>query len=350
MDIEASNETVAMLKALRSEDQEKLLRAVNDRASLAQQVKGFEERLASATEAAERQASEFHRQRYESQAALTEAHRRCEDLQAAATRAEMTLQHERQSGAQVADGESKAGAQLDKERLEKLKLSQELAGERTLRRQSEASVASLEREVQVRTRDAELATQRLQNAQFELSQARGDARQARELLEATRAEMQRLEREHKREIEQQQQQQKLGVGHARPSATVAAKPSLGTPPSLQRNLQKPSFQVHPPPAVTPPPPSVAPSLGNGRSHVDGRLQSPAFDELSRSDVWNFSSGAAAGRGGRCGAGPLGLPRIKSPYNTAAADAGLSRDMSRDAALDESESRALYAITYIDGDK
>ena len=49
-------------------------------------------------------------------------------------------------------------------------------------------------------------------------------------------------------------------------------------------------------------------------------------------------------------GPLGLPRIKSPYNTAAADAGLSRDMSRDAALDESESRALYAITYIDGDK
>eukprot|EP00966_Prymnesium_polylepis_P238888 5524417-Prymnesium_polylepis.1 len=45
------------------------------------QVHGLEERLKAAMIAADKAADEFHRQRYELQSSLTEAHRRCEDLQ-----------------------------------------------------------------------------------------------------------------------------------------------------------------------------------------------------------------------------------------------------------------------------
>ena len=49
------------------QDQDKLLRAANDRAQLVQQVHGLEDRLQAAMAAQDKAADEFHRQRYELQ-------------------------------------------------------------------------------------------------------------------------------------------------------------------------------------------------------------------------------------------------------------------------------------------
>ena len=84
----------------------------------------------------------------------------------------MTLQHERATGMNASDAETKLSTQLDGERTEKLKLAQQLTQEQTLRQRADVGMAALQREVQVRTREAELASQRLQNTQLELQQAR----------------------------------------------------------------------------------------------------------------------------------------------------------------------------------
>jgi len=315
--VEGHEDAIKQLKGLRQDDQDKLLRAANDRAQLVQQVHGLEERLKAAMIAADKAADEFHRQRYELQSSLTEAHRRCEDLQAATTRAEMTLQHERATGMNNGEAEDKLSSQLDSERAERLKLAGQLSQEQSLRQRADVAQAALQREVQVRTREAELASQRLQNTQLELQQARAELRGMREAAEEAKDVTRKAERERtlERDSERLREREREKEHRAAMARSSAAAPPLGTPPSLQRHLSQPPLQPQPqhPPAQ--------PGLTQPN------------DELSRSDLWNFSAGTV-GRKGSSGTGWVApdarsLPRIKSPFNTAG------------GALSEGDARALY---------
>lgn len=69
MEVEAADETIKRLQQQRQEDLSKLQHAGSERVLLAQQVKGLEERLASAAAAADKQTDEFHRQRRSATAA-----------------------------------------------------------------------------------------------------------------------------------------------------------------------------------------------------------------------------------------------------------------------------------------
>ncbi|KAL1510996.1 hypothetical protein AB1Y20_005821 [Prymnesium parvum] len=277
MEQEAKEDALRQLRQLREEDQQKILRVTNERAQLEQQVRDLEERMKAAMATHDKAVDELHRQRYELQSSLTEAHRRCEDLQAAATRAEVTLQHERASGASATAADAAVGAQLDELRAEKLALSRQLSHEQSLRARGEAKAAALQREAQAAAREAQLGAARLQNAQLELQGARDELRLARGEAEAAREALRRAERERE-----------LWAGGGGRAAGGGAAPRL-QPTPLQP--QAPANAVAPP------------------------AKSYAIDELSRSDIWNFSAGAVARKGSGLGALPDTLPRIKSPFNT-----------------------------------
>ena len=114
-----------------------------------------------------------------------------------------------------------------------------------------------------------------------------------------------------------------------------------TPPSLLQPQPPP-----PPPRggiplelAVPLPPAAALSRGAPMQLGGGGGPSVA-DELSRSDLWNFSSGAV-GRGARpngSGAPGTALPRISQPFNTVAA-----------TSLAPEEARALYGNSWVDDD-
>merc|ERR1719484_481869 len=99
--------------------------------------------------------------------------------------------------------------------------------------------------------------------------------------------------------------------------------------------------------IDPPPPAQQPQS----THT-----STLADELSRSDLWNFSQGALGGAssrgppmransGGGGGAGDAGtLPRIRSPFNTAAGQAAGLHATS----LAPEDARALYGAAGVPG--
>lgn len=374
----AAEEAVKQLKGARADDAARMQRLNTDRAALRQQVDDLEARLASVAATAERQEVESQKQRYELHAQLTEVHRRCEDLQAQATRSELLLQHEREGSMSASDREKQLSAQLDSERRSRQALSQQLAAEAALRQKADASENARGKELQARDREAEVGAQRLQSMQGELHRAREEARLAREALADARAVAAKLERERdaeredaRRERARRGTQHEIEALHA-PPAKAATRPAAHTPPSLQQHLRPPDRRggLEPHTAARgaeaqPPPPAQM-------------LSDALDDELSRSDLWNFSSGAVArsrgpggggvpgvgsngsmsgigsmsgvgstggtGLGGSAGGGGGGvLPRIKSPYNTAAATTMLGA-----TSLPPEAARQLYGASAVAG--
>ena len=286
----------------------------------------------------------MHR-RYELNAKLTEVHRRCEDLQANATRSELLLAHERESGLTASDHEKRLTVQLEAERRSKQALQQQLAAEAALRQKSDAAENAVGKELQARSREAELGAQRLQAVQGELFRAREEARQAREALADAQAAATRFERERDAEREEarkeraRRQERDKSVGPTGPALPgqampLPSRPRASTPPSLQQHL--------------PPPPRAgidAAPLRERAAPLKPPPQQTLSDELARSDLWDFSSGAlgrGAGPGGGAGGGfgrhPSGanLPKITKPFNTASSAGGVP-------ALTQEEARALYGM-------
>ena len=114
---------------------------------------------------------------------------------------------------------------------------------------------------------------------------------AEEAKEASRrTERERLlERDAERTREREREREHRSA-LSRNAAASAAPPPLGTPPSLQRHLPQPVLNA----AATHPP-----------AHQPSATQH-AQDELSRSDIWNFSAGAVA-RKSNCAPPPPPLP-------------------------------------------
>lgn len=333
----SAEDAVAQLKALRADDAAKMQRLNAERASLTQRVSELEERITAQAAAAERTQVETGKQRYELHAQLTEVHRRCEDLQAQATRSELMLQHERETGLTASDAEKRLAQQLDAERRAKQSLAQQLSAEAALRQKSDAQENGMTKELQAREQEAKLQAQRLQATQTELYRAREEARGAREGAAEARALAQKLEREREAEREEARrattrQKERDARGPPLPST----RPRPPTPPSLQQNLSAPSFGA----ALGPDPAKSA------HQPAQPRAQPAISDELSRSDLWDFSSGALA-RGRNAGAPSVGsvLPRIKSPYSTQQAPhggaAGISTSMG--TSLAPEDARALYGM-------
>uniref|UniRef100_A0A7S2MYR3 Uncharacterized protein n=1 Tax=Haptolina brevifila TaxID=156173 RepID=A0A7S2MYR3_9EUKA len=379
----SAEEAVRQLKELRKDDADKNMRLTTERAGLVQKVEDLEARLASSAAAVERANGEASKQRYELQAQLTEVHRRCEDLQAQATRSELMLQHERETGLTASDAEKRLQLQLDNERRAKMALQQQLAAEAALRQKSDASENAVAKELQVRSREAEVNAQRLQGVQSELLRARDEARSAREQLSDSQAMQRKLERERDAEREEARREralrlalEKQGTNLLLPGQATALPPNprQRTPPSLQQHLP------NPPPNPGGSRGSQPPGLGLGPPGMGlvGAQQGPPAqavpltdpDELSRSDLWNFSAGALGrkgpgggataawsggggggvglgGGGSRGGAGGggggVGLPRIRSPFNTATGGGGQVGGTS----LAPEEARALYGGAMLD---
>ena len=272
---------------------------------------------------------------------------------AQATRSELMLAHERETGLTATDHEKRLQMQLDNERRAKQVLQQQLAAEAALRQKSDAHENASTKELQARLREAELNAQRLQAVQQQLLHAREEARTAREALGDAQARALKMERErdaereeYKRErarrgeLERQRDERPALPGQAVP---LNAQPRRArTPPSLMQPQPPPP----PPPrgGITlelpvPSPPAAALSRGAPVQLGGGGGPSVA-DELSRSDLWNFSSGAV-GRGARPnggGAPGTSLPRISQPFNTVAA-----------TSLAPEEARALYGNSWVDDD-
>ena len=366
--ISASAEAaVSQLKSLRGDDAGKMQRLVAEKATLEQKVGETEMRLQQTVENAESAEAAASRQRYDLQEQLTKLHRHAEDLQAKATRAELLLQHERETGLNASEHEKRLAEQLDEEKRARMALAQQLTAEAALRQRSDVSENARARDLQARDRDVELGAQRLQSMQAELSRAREEARQAREALADARAIAKKVERERDAEREDTRRERLRkserdahalthpsgaaggGPPHKPPRPPASLVASAG--PSLQRELHMP-----PSASIVPPPPAQHPLV-----------QSVVNDELSRSDLWNFSSGAL-GRGGN-GTGPsigrpggpgggggggappppvsegVNLPRIRSPYNVQSASGvgGLAA-----TSLSADEARQLYGATAVPG--
>lgn len=218
--------------------------------------------------------------------------------------------------------------QLDAERCANQTLSQQLVAEVALRQKSDAYENARGKEVQAREREIELGERRLQTVQGELQRAREEARLAREALGDARATAIKMERERdaeredtRRERARPPEREVLAHGQStRPARSCA--PLAG--PSLQRDLPTPTLPFHSPqPAQMP------------------AGQAAVFDELSRSDLWNFSAGAlsrvpigarVAGVATQSVAVVDGtLPRISSPFNTATNQLGLATSLDPEAA-------------------
>lgn len=357
----ASEEAVKQLKALRAEDANRMQRLNTERATLQQKADDLEARLQSAQAGAERAEVESQKQRYELHAQLTEVHRRCEDLQAQATRAELLLSHERETGLTASDHEKRLSGQLDAERRKVQTLSQQLAAEAALRQKSDAAENARAKELQARDREVELASQRLQAVQGELHRAREEARLAREGMAEARALAHKFERERDAEREEARRertrrgagdpaagrsmppQQSAGGGslsltksHSSRTSTTTERTQLSPAPSLQQHLQPPARSG----ALEP---GAAPHFAQ-----QPKAKAEISDELSRSDLWNFSAGAMArsssrGAGGGAGdAASTELPRIQSPYNVQA------MGKLAPTSLSQEQSRKLYGSTKVPG--
>ena len=346
----SAEEAVRQLKELRKDDADKLLRVTTERASLVQKVEDLEARLQSGASQAERASTEAAKQRYELHAQLTEVHRRCEDLQAQAARSDQLLKHERETGLTASDHEKRLGIQLDEERRAKQALQIQLAAEAARRQKSDASENAAAKELHARSREAELGGQRLQAVQTELLRAREDARNAREQLSDAMAQQKKLERERdaeredaRRERAMRQQLEKSSGAHAAISSqpvTLQPNPRQRTPPSLQQHLTNhPGVGLERSRPPQPPPPP---------QQQQQQLATTVADELSRSDIWNFSAGAlnrpARAGGANPGGGAAGLPRITSPFNTAAGAGGGGALGS--TSLAPEDARALYGSSTV----
>ena len=350
MSASAAEEAVKQLKALRAEDANKMQRLNTERATLQQKVDDYEARLASTAASAERAEIQSQKQRYELHAQLTEVHRRCEDLQAQATRAELLLTHERETGLTASDHEKRLAAQLETERRAKQALSQQLAAEAALRQKSDASENGKTKELQARDREVELGAQRVQALQGELHRAREEARLAREALADARALATKFERERDVEREDARRERARRAAGSDPTRMVQQQPPPHPPAQLSLTKSIVSNR-----SAASPAPSLQQHLTNpllaGRAPAAGakqpRPQAEITDELSRSDLWNFSAGQMArGSGGdRSGPGePLStdLPRIGSPFNVSAVGAIAPTTLSAN------EARQLYGATAIPG--
>ena len=145
----------------------------------------------------------------------------------------------------------------------------------------------MQRELAVKAREADVAVQRLHQMQAELQLARTEAHETREVSELRHA-VQR-ERDRISTLPQKGAPPFLGGVHA--ALIPQAQLARSVPPSYKSAL----------------PPSYD-------------------DELDRSDMWDFSSGAMArqGRGGSRVSFDLNtaLPRIRSPFNTGSNGHGL----------------------------
>ena len=347
-----SEDALGQLKALRSEDAEKMMRLTSERASLRQKVDELEQRISTMAAAAERAEGTASKQRYELQAQLTEVHRRCEDLMAQATRSELMLAHERETGLTATDHEKRLQMQLDNERRAKQVLQQQLAAEAALRQKSDAHENASTKELQARLREAELNAQRLQAVQQQLLHAREEARTAREALGDAQARALKMERERDTEREEYKRERARRGELERQRDERPALPGQAVPLNAQpRRARTPPSLLQPQPPPPPPrggiplelavplPPAAALSRGAPMQLGGGGGPSVA-DELSRSDLWNFSSGAV-GRGARpngSGAPGTALPRISQPFNTVAA-----------TSLAPEEARALYGNSWVDDD-
>ncbi len=338
METASAEDGLRQLKALRSDDAAKMQRLNEERASLQQTVQALEERLQGQAAAAERMQVEAGKQRYELHAQLTEVHRRCEDLQSAATKSELLLQHERESGSTASENEKRLASQLDAERRAKQALAQQLSAEVALRQKSDMAENATARELQARGREAELAAQRLQAVQSELHRAREEARAAREATADAKSVVSRLERE--RDTERKEEDMRRDRSHAERDArnppAVPTRRMAGPAPSLTEKLSAPKESA--PPA----------SISAPRAPMP---QTAINDELSRSDLWNFSSGALAreasstridSSGGIGGGNPL-LPRIKSPYNTVKPSEAGQKPYSTRGVLDKSRNLSTHNL-------
>lgn len=366
MSAAAAEESVKQLKALRAEDASKMQRLNTERATLQQKVDDLEARLQSTAATAERAEVESQKQRYELHAQLTEVHRRCEDLQAQATRAELLLQHERETGLTSSDHEKRLSSQLDAERRAKQALSQQLAAEAALRQKSDAAENARGKELQVRERENELAAQRVQAMQGELHRSREEARLAREAMVDARALATKFERE--RDVEREEARRERARRLAGDPAGASSNPSRPQPHAQQSQLAL--TKSHGGRPALSPAPSLQQHLGGGAGGLGGvggarsfdaapsmakqpKPQPEISDELSRSDLWNFSAGAMARgppRGGGAVGGSFGaaapateLPRIQSPYNVHAVGALAPTSLSA------AESRQLYGVSTLQGE-
>jgi hypothetical protein len=147
------------------------------------------------------------------------------------------------------------------------------------------------------------------------------------------------ERARRGELERQRDERPALPGQAVP---LNAQPRRARTPT---SLMQPQPPPPPPPrgGITlelpvPSPPAAA--LSRGAPVQLGGGGPSVADELSRSDLWNFSSGAV-GRGARPnggGAPGTSLPRISQPFNTVAA-----------TSLAPEEARALYGNSWVDDD-
>lgn len=329
MAVSGSEEAFQQLKVLRAEDADRMMRLTTERATLVQQVADLEQRLTSTASAAERAESSAAKHRYELHAQLTEVHRRCEDLQALSTRNELLLAHERETGLTTTDHEKRLQAQLDTERRANQALQQQLAAEAALRQKSDALENSAAKELKTRSREAELATQRLQVTQAELRRCREESRTAHEALAESQARSVKLERERdadrdecrrerarRAEVERQRGDRPSVPGQTTPLQTQPRRER--TPPSLLQHMPPPPRSGLEPPSrdSQPPPPTARPQ---GQQREQEAMPCAVGDELSRSDLWNFSAGAvsrvSASRTA-VGAPAVALPRISQPHNTA----------------------------------
>ena len=362
MSASAAEEAVKQLKALREEDQAKMHRIITERAALQQKLDDTDARLVSVQAAAEKAEAAQAKQRYELHAQLTEVHRRCEDLKAESTKNELLLQHERETGLTASDHEKRLTMQLDVERREKQALQQQLAAEAALRQKSDAQGQASSKEVQARLREVDLGAQRLQSVQAELHRSREEARQAREQLADAHARAAKMERERDAALEDgrrerlrrgelehkappmergapQPIQVRTSGGFPKPSpfGSASVGHAFGNGPSLQQHL---------------PMPNQGSVLQQPIAQHPSRTENTISDELSRSDLWNFSNGAMSrgppilnqiGRSGSVGGVDATLPRIKSPFTTAA-----NQNVLKNTSLDPEAARQLYGATAVGG--
>ena len=340
----SAEESVKQLKVLRTEDANKMQRLITEKATLEQKVADVESALASAQVNTDRTSTDAQKQRYELHEQLTKLHRHCEDLQAKATRAELLLQHERETGLTASDHEKRLTEQLDTERRSKQALTQQLAAEAALRQKSDASEGNRSKELLARDRENALGAQRVQSLTSELHRSREEARQAREALADARSVALRLERERDAEREDARRERSRRdqlEAQAPPAKKSAPRPLASSMdprgpagPSLQQNLTMPA-------GIAPPPPAREPNERNVPN-----------EELSRSDLWNFSNGALSRAptkvlGGSAGGPPesSSLPRIRSPFNTSSKTNEISNNAIGLAptSLAPEEARALYGV-------
>eukprot|EP00965_Chrysotila_dentata_P139535 4613354-Pleurochrysis_carterae.AAC.1 len=98
-DAASADDAMAAMRQLRAEDAEKIMALNHEKLQSSETIKHLEEKIAEAGRELERRQAEWTALRYELHASLTESNRKCEALQAEATKSLLMLEHERSLGA-----------------------------------------------------------------------------------------------------------------------------------------------------------------------------------------------------------------------------------------------------------